>query len=136
VQIKTILQQLDLGSSVAEYDDALERYFVETQTFHAFLSGRYDVIAGDKGTGKTALYRIVKEQASQFTELSGIEILPAFNPAGAPVFQRLIEGETLSEGKHSGPALAAAVSDRWLRFGCQRSVAVVAERGVRDDCGL
>jgi hypothetical protein len=34
------------------------------------------------------------------------------------------------------PGLGAAVSDRWLRFGCGRGVAVVAERGVRDDCRL
>ena len=34
------------------------------------------------------------------------------------------------------PGLGVAVSDRWLRFGGGRGVAVVAERGFRDDCGL
>lgn len=116
MQIKTVLQQLDLGSSVAEYDAALERYFVETQTFRAFLSGKYDVVAGDKGTGKTALYRIVKERGAQFEELSGIEILPAFNPAGTPVFQRLIESETLSEAAYISvwKAYLLALVGNWI----------------------
>jgi hypothetical protein len=39
-------------------------------------------------------------------------------------------------GKHSGPGLAAAVSDGWLRFGGWRGVAVVAGRGFGDDFGL
>lgn len=114
--VKTALQELDLGSSVAEYDEALERYFVETQTFHAFLSGNYDVVAGDKGTGKTALYRIVKEHSSQFAELSGIEILPAFNPAGAPVFQRLLESEPLTEGAYISvwKAYLLALVGNWI----------------------
>ena len=53
--VKEILQKLDLGSSVAEYDAALERYFVETSTFRSLIRDEGDVIAGDKGTGKTAL---------------------------------------------------------------------------------
>jgi len=31
--IQDVLRQLDLGSSVAEHDDALEDYFVETDVF-------------------------------------------------------------------------------------------------------
>lgn len=116
MQVKTVLQQIDLGSSVAEYDNALGRYFVETQTFHDFLSGKYDVVAGDKGAGKTALYRIVKEQTPRFAQLSGIEILPAFNPAGAPVFQRLVESETLSEGAYISvwKAYLLALVGNWI----------------------
>lgn len=114
--VKTVLRELDLGSSVAEYDLALERYFVETQTFRSFLSGNYDVVAGDKGTGKTALYRILKEQAAQFSELVGIEIIPAFNPAGAPIFQRLAESETLSESAYISvwKAYLLALVGNWI----------------------
>jgi hypothetical protein len=35
VLIKDILQKLELGASVAEHDEALEDYFIETQTFRA-----------------------------------------------------------------------------------------------------
>lgn len=33
--VKQILEDLNLGSSVAEFDEALDRYFVDTNTFHA-----------------------------------------------------------------------------------------------------
>ena len=57
MDVRDVLRTLDLGNSVAEHDDALERYFVETEAFRSLVSGDTDIIAGDKGTGKTALYR-------------------------------------------------------------------------------
>ncbi len=60
--VKEILQKLELGNSVAEYDAALESYFVETSTFRSVIRDEADVIAGDKGTGKTALFRILKKR--------------------------------------------------------------------------
>lgn len=102
MRVKNVLQQLNLGSSVAEHDVALERYFVETEIFRTLISDGCDVVAGDKGTGKTALYRILKERYRSFPELAGVEIVPAFNPAGAPVFQRLAENATLSEQSYIG----------------------------------
>lgn len=101
MKIKDILTALDLGNSVAEFDDALEKYFVETQSFRALVSGRYDIIAGDKGTGKTALYRALRRRAASVPELAGVEILTAFNPAGNPVFQRLTQTPPLAEGQYT-----------------------------------
>jgi hypothetical protein len=98
VLIKDILHDLDLGSSVAEHDDALETYFVETETFRGLVAGRYDSVAGDKGTGKTALYRILRRRYAGL--LPDIEVLAGFNPVGVPVFQRLTEGEPLEEGQY------------------------------------
>ncbi len=95
---KDILRELELGSSVAEHDEALEDYFVETDTFRGLVGGRHDTVAGDKGTGKTALYRILQKRYP--TLLRDVEVLAGFNPAGAPVFQRLTEGEPLAEGQY------------------------------------
>lgn len=96
--IKDILRELDLGSSVAEHDAALEDYFIETDVFAALVGDRRDTIAGDKGTGKTALYRILQQRYA--TLLADVEVLPGFNPAGAPVLQRLVEQEPLAEGQY------------------------------------
>lgn len=96
--IKDILRELDLGASVAERDDALEHYFIETDTFQALVADRKDTIAGDKGTGKTALYRILQKRYPAL--LRDVEVLSGFNPVGAPVFQRLAEGQTLTEGQY------------------------------------
>ena len=96
--INDALSQLDLGSSVAEHDEALEAYFIETDVFRALVEDRRDTIAGDKGTGKTALYRILQTRYPKL--LADVEVLPGFNPAGAPVFQRLAEGEPMNEGQY------------------------------------
>ena len=57
--VKDLLRKLDLGNSVAEFDSDLRSYFVETQTFRALVKGDVDIVAGDKGTGKTALYKVL-----------------------------------------------------------------------------
>lgn len=96
-----VLRELDLGNSVAEHDDALERYFVETEAFRRLVRGTVDIVAGDKGTGKTALYRILVRRARALDELRDIEIVTAFNPVGNSVFQRLAEGDVLAEGQYA-----------------------------------
>ena len=58
MEMRDLVVRLNFGSSVAEFDDALERYFVETETFRAIVKGDADIVAGDKGTGKTALHRV------------------------------------------------------------------------------
>jgi len=98
--VKEILQELDLGNSVAEHDAALERYFVETNTFRALVRDEGDIIAGDKGTGKTALFRILKRRYAALEELRDVELVEAFNPSGSPVFQRLAEADPLEEGQY------------------------------------
>lgn len=101
MQIRELLAKLDLGNSVAEFDAELKSYFVETQTFRALIKGDVDVIAGDKGTGKTALFRVLRERYREFDRLKSVEILPAFNPSGNPVFQRLGQIQTLTEGQYA-----------------------------------
>jgi len=62
MELKTLLRELDVGNSVAEFDEALDRYFVETEAFRALALDRVDLIAGEKGTGKTPLYRVFKNR--------------------------------------------------------------------------
>lgn len=100
MQMKEVLAELNLGNSVAEFDEALERYFVETESFRALIEGKVDVIAGDKGTGKTALFQILRQRYRKLPELEQVEVLTAFNPSGNPVFQRLVQQEALSEAQY------------------------------------
>ena len=60
-----ILQSIDLGNSVAEFDEALENYFIETDIFRKIQQDDVDIIAGDKGTGKTALFRILQRRYTE-----------------------------------------------------------------------
>jgi hypothetical protein len=99
--IKSLLRELDLGNSVAEFDEALDRYFVETESFRALAQNRADIISGEKGTGKTALYRVFTRRYASIPELKQVEVVTGFNPAGNPVFQRLGHVEPLSEGQYA-----------------------------------
>lgn len=106
----------DLGISVAEFDSDLELYFVETETFRALVQDRVDIIAGDKGTGKTALYKILQHRYGSIPELSKVEVVTAFNPTGNPVFQRLAQQALLSEGQYGTvwKAYVLSLLGNWL----------------------
>lgn len=97
-----VVRKIYIGNSVAEYDDALDKYFVETETFRSVIEDRVDVVAGDKGTGKTALFRILNSRHRQLHELADVEIITAFNPTGNPVFQKLTHNPPLTEGQYKG----------------------------------
>jgi hypothetical protein len=99
-RINELLRNLDLGNSVAEFDADLENYFVETGTFRELINDRIDIIAGDKGTGKTAIYQILQKKYTTIPTLTNTEVIAAFNPTGNPVFQKLGEHDVLSEGEY------------------------------------
>ncbi len=98
--IKSLLTKLNLGTSVAEFDEDLESYFVETNVFREFIRDKVDIIAGDKGTGKTAIYRFINKKHDEISELNGVLIVPAFNPSGNPIFSKLTEQNALSEASY------------------------------------
>jgi hypothetical protein len=114
--VKELLPKLKLGSSVAEHDEALADYFIETDTFRALVQGERDIIAGDKGTGKTALYKILRARFASLPEMCDIEVIAAFNPTGNPVFQRLTEDDPLEEGQYVGlwKAYFFALAGNWV----------------------
>jgi hypothetical protein len=53
-----LLQDLDLGQSIAELDTLLETARVETSAFSDLLHDKVDLVPGTKGSGKSALFRI------------------------------------------------------------------------------
>jgi hypothetical protein len=114
--IRDLLPKLTVGSSVAEHDDALGRYFVETATYRALVQGEKDIVAGDKGTGKTALFRILQDRYASTPELTDVEVVAAFNPVGNPVFQKLADGDPLPEGEYVGiwKSYAFALAGNWI----------------------
>lgn len=114
--VKDILGKLDLGSSVAENDADLKEYFVETEAFRDLIEDRKDVIAGDKGFGKSALYKILSETYAQIPELRNVQVVSAFNTTGSPVFQRLNETDVLSENQYMRiwKAYFLALAGNWI----------------------
>ena len=56
--LQRILKNINLGSSVAEFDDILNVARVDTSAFSDIYNDNVDLIPGTKGSGKTALFRI------------------------------------------------------------------------------
>ncbi|WP_430633932.1 hypothetical protein [Zafaria sp. Z1313] len=59
LKVRDILALIKPGNPVAEFDTSLEDYFVQTETFERLVTDDGDIVAGDKGTGKTALFKIL-----------------------------------------------------------------------------
>ncbi len=99
MNIQKALVNLDMGNSVAEFDQELERYFIETDTFRALIEDRIDIIVGNKGAGKTAMYKYVARRYTKFPHLSNVEIITGFNPSGSPIFQSLAYTDPMTDGQ-------------------------------------
>ncbi|ADU36219.1 P-loop ATPase, Sll1717 family [Variovorax paradoxus] len=86
-----ILARLDLGQSVAENDRNLASYFVPTVAVSDFVTDRYDLIRGVKGSGKSALLRVVSGGQANYPELKDVLLHVATEHAGEPSFKRAFD---------------------------------------------
>src|SRR5665647_514188 len=89
-----LLRDIDLGDDAAENDSVLDRAFVQTHVFNRLLQGQIDLVTGLKGTGKSALYRMIVEHSARFPELNDVRVVPAVNPIGNPVFKALFRANS------------------------------------------
>lgn len=94
---KALLKQLSFGSQVAEEEVArLQEYFVETDTWTRIVEGELDVVRGEKGAGKSALYLLLNKHEEQLFD-KGILLVSAENPRGNTVFKDLMSDPPTSE---------------------------------------
>jgi hypothetical protein len=100
MNIYEILQKVQFGNPVAELDEDLPNYFLITNAFKHLTSGKYEIIAGDKGTGKTAIYQHLQYSYKKIPELRGVEVIAGFNLSGEPLFRRLGDESKLTEGQY------------------------------------
>ncbi len=89
MKAKPLLQAVDFGESVAEYDRYLSSYFIETSSFLDIVSDRADVILGDKGSGKSAIYYHLTNEDADIPQLNCVDIIQASNVQGSVIFRRL-----------------------------------------------
>lgn len=84
-----LLTDIHIGDDAAENDAVLDKAFVQTNVFNRLLQDRIDLVTGLKGTGKSALYRMIVEHPRRFPELRDVLVVPAVNPTGSPIFKAL-----------------------------------------------
>ena len=81
-----ILRNTSFGRrSAEEQRDHLAQYFVETEHWRSVYTGETDIIYGDKGSGKSAIYNLLLNNESALFDQK-ILVAPAENPQGAPAF--------------------------------------------------
>lgn len=92
-----LLKQLSFGSQVAEDEVAsLQDYFVQTDQWNRISRGDVDIIRGDKGAGKSAIYLLLTKNKDAFFDRN-ILLVSGENPRGATVFKDLIADPPASE---------------------------------------
>jgi len=98
-EIVRVLDQLDLGSSVAELDQLLEVSRVETSAFSDLLSDKVDLVPGTKGSGKSALFRMFTDfLPGALLEQKKVVVAHGVQKQGDLIFQAFKEEfERLSE---------------------------------------
>lgn len=114
--VGALLSRIRVGASVAEFDQSLADYFVRTSTFEALIGDTKDTVAGDKGTGKTALFKIILQQYEDFRELADVQIIAGFNASGEPAFQELVSAGELNEDRYNSvwKAYLLTIVGNWL----------------------
>jgi len=98
--IREALQKLKFGNSVAESDKGLQDYFLVTQSYTSLVNDDADLIAGDKGTGKTAIFQHLKRNFANESGLANTEIVTGFNLGGEPLFRKMGNEQPLQETQY------------------------------------
>ena len=94
---REVLATLTFGQRIAEDEaDALAAYFVETDQWRKIISGEVDVVYGPKGSGKSALYSLLRQKANEL-RAKGIIPVAGENVRGTPVFEDLVSDPPASE---------------------------------------
>lgn len=86
--LERLLDAFDLGASTAEKDALLEIAKIETQEFYdLYYHDRIDIIKGMKGSGKTALYRLLFFITDHLIDKKNLYCIFGIEATGDPVFK-------------------------------------------------
>ncbi len=114
-----LLEDASFGERIAEDEVAeLASYFVETDQWRRLLSGEADVVYGPKGSGKSALYSLLRQREEDLLD-RGILLVTAENPSGTPAFRDVAAEPPTSELEFVGlwkayfVSLVASVLREW-----------------------
>lgn len=86
---RDVIENFYIGQGIAEREtDTLAGYFFQTTHWVRVFSGDVDIILGPKGSGKSAIYFLLKQKEAEL-EQRGIYLVAAENPQGEPVFRQV-----------------------------------------------
>lgn len=96
---REVLENLELGNGIAEYDDNLRDYFIDTVYVNDFVKNKFDIILGEKGSGKSGMMLGVYKNVGNYKELEDVQLVIASTITGDPDFKRAFDnfGTDLTE---------------------------------------
>jgi hypothetical protein len=94
-----VLQDLSFGQRVAEQElDRLAAYFVETSQWRRIVAGEVDIVYGQKGAGKSAIYLLLLQHAAILSN-NRVIVRAAERPQGLPAFAEILADPPETEGE-------------------------------------
>ena len=97
MQRQQLLKEITFGARVAEDETGeLAKYFVETDQWSRIFKGEIDIIRGEKGSGKSAIYSLLVAREDELFDKK-VLLLTAERPRGATVFRDLVSDPPTSE---------------------------------------
>ena len=92
-----LLQQLSFGAQVAEDEvNELARYFVHTDQWNRIFKGDVDIVRGEKGAGKSAIYLLLNAMSNDLFD-RGVVMVSGEKPRGTTVFKDLMADPPTTE---------------------------------------
>ncbi|WP_152520578.1 P-loop ATPase, Sll1717 family [Sphingobium sp. HDIP04] len=93
----TLLKSLSFGSQVAEEEvSSLQDYFVQTDQWGRISDGNIDIVRGEKGAGKSAIYLLLNKNKEALFD-KNVLVVSGERPRGTTVFKDLISDPPASE---------------------------------------
>jgi hypothetical protein len=135
---RDVLSVTNFGHRIAEDEgEELLSYFVETDQWKRIFSGDVDVVYGAKGSGKSAIYSLMLSHQDRLKE-RGVNVVPAENPRGTPVFTNLVADPPTSEDEFRGLwklYFLCLIADYLRKSGISLDTAAAVVRSV-EEAGL
>lgn len=99
---RDVLAETTFGARIADDEaETLNTYFVETEQWRKVYSGQVDIVYGPKGSGKSALYALLRKNREALSA-NGILLAAGENVRGTPVFEALVADPPASEEQFRG----------------------------------
>lgn len=93
----SVLRRLDFGGIVAEHDNLLTQCFIKSPELDELTQDKKDLILGAKGAGKSALWKEIKDNQSNYPELYNVNFRLIANPNGDPEFREVLKAISSEE---------------------------------------
>ena len=94
-----LLRQLSFGAQVAEDEvNELARYFVHTDQWNRIFKGDVDIVRGEKGAGKSAIYLLLNAMSNDLFD-RGVVMVSGEKPRGTTVFKDLMSDPPTTEAE-------------------------------------